>query len=884
MIKRLILAFLLLTAPAWAGERFNSQCRTDDGPISNGCTVTVYDQGTVNVSTIWSDSALTVAKANPFTADADGRFFFYAADARYDVQVAGGTPTVGTETISDVLLGDTSGGFGTVSSVALAVPAEWTVSGSPITGSGTITISEATQTANTVYAGPTSGGAAAPGFRALVDADIPNLGTLATGLTASRCVETDGSGLLTVAASTCSTTSGTVTSVAMTVPSILSVAGSPITASGTLAVTLASQSANTVFAAPDGAGGTPTFRSLVADDIPSLATSKVTSGTFADARIAASNVTQHEASLTLGNLGGTLGVTKGGTGLTALTLGDIYYASAANTLARLSGNTSATKMYLSQTGTGASSAAPVWGAIQAADLPTLIDAAKIADGTVSNTEFQYLNGVTSALQTQLAARALTTTTLTAGVGLSGGGDLSTNRTFTLDLTEIDSTTFSDGTQASFTHTFDVNTGVDPVWTASAGVLNLTAGALQVAGNAVLTSASTHSLLSATHGDTLAAAVTRGSIIVGNATPAWSELVVGTANQVLATDGTDAAWTTLAKANLPAAIAYEDEANTFTALQTLDSTGIKWPATGAAPSYAEGQVYYDQDEGAWAGFNDEADLVVRVGQEVYVRVKNESLGTISKGEPVYITGADTGGTIFPTVDQADSDAIATADVLGFAAHSIEDATYGYVIVQGILRGVNTSSFTAGDSLWISSTAGGLVNARPLAPQFVSHVGHVTTSHASTGSIKVEIDPAFEGAPRGAMYASATGTAAITAGTDLKLGGTCTISGIEQEFTESAECRLRYDGADTREFLVTVHGSFTSSASNVILDLEIAENGTVNTNTVQQEKFGTGTDVISFSTSWVFELATNDYIEAWADIDSGTSTITTEKLIVDVTAID
>lgn len=66
------------------------------------------------------------------------------------------------------------GGTGTVTSVALAVPAEWTVSGSPVTTSGTITISEATQTANTVYAGPTTGAAAAPGFRALVSADIPN--------------------------------------------------------------------------------------------------------------------------------------------------------------------------------------------------------------------------------------------------------------------------------------------------------------------------------------------------------------------------------------------------------------------------------------------------------------------------------------------------------------------------------------------------------------------------------------------------------------------------------------------------------------------------------------------------------------------------------------
>lgn len=45
------------------------------------------------------------------------------------------------------------------------------------------------------------------------------------------------------------------------------------------------------------------------------------------------------------------------------------------------------------------------GAIAAGDLPSNIDATKIANGTVDNTEFQYLNGVTSAIQTQLGAKA-----------------------------------------------------------------------------------------------------------------------------------------------------------------------------------------------------------------------------------------------------------------------------------------------------------------------------------------------------------------------------------------------------------------------------------------------------------------------------------------------
>lgn len=64
---------------------------------------------------------------------------------------------------------------GTVTSVGLSLPAIFTVSGSPVTTSGTLTGALATQSANTIFAGPNTGAAAAPAFRSLVAADIPSL-------------------------------------------------------------------------------------------------------------------------------------------------------------------------------------------------------------------------------------------------------------------------------------------------------------------------------------------------------------------------------------------------------------------------------------------------------------------------------------------------------------------------------------------------------------------------------------------------------------------------------------------------------------------------------------------------------------------------------------
>lgn len=65
---------------------------------------------------------------------------------------------------------------------------------------------------------------------------------------------------------------------------------------------------------------------------------------------------------------GTLGATYGGTGQTTYATGDMLYSSATNTISKLSGNTSTTKQYLSQTGTGSVSAAPSWATISAADI------------------------------------------------------------------------------------------------------------------------------------------------------------------------------------------------------------------------------------------------------------------------------------------------------------------------------------------------------------------------------------------------------------------------------------------------------------------------------------------------------------------------------------
>ncbi|MBW6491959.1 MAG: phage tail protein [Lentimicrobium sp.] len=213
------------------------------------------------------------------------------------------TSTVGVARIPIASFG---GGSGTVTSVGLSAPsALFSVSGSPVATSGTLGLSLETQIKNYIFAAPASANGT-PSFRALTAADIPALSydnyadwnlLLSTGadvrimksgstqtanyykgmkLVAGTNVTLSGANdngyyAVTINAAGGSGGSGTVTSVALTAPNIFGVTGSPVTTIGTLALSLAAQTANRVWAGPvSGGSAQPTFRSLVAADIPAL--------------------------------------------------------------------------------------------------------------------------------------------------------------------------------------------------------------------------------------------------------------------------------------------------------------------------------------------------------------------------------------------------------------------------------------------------------------------------------------------------------------------------------------------------------------------------------------------------------------------------------------
>jgi len=199
----------------------------------------------------------------------------------------------------------TSGGGGTVTSVTGTAPVASSGGSTPAislnAAYGDTLNPYASKTANFVLAAP-DGTAGVPTFRAIVAADVPTLnqntsGT-AAGLSTTLAVGSGGTGVTTTPAN----------------GAVLIGNGSGYTSSTLTAgsgVTITNASGSITIAASGGGGGVTSFQTSLSGLTPATASTGVVT------------------------LAGTLGPTSGGTGLSTYATGDIIYASASNTLNRL---------------------------------------------------------------------------------------------------------------------------------------------------------------------------------------------------------------------------------------------------------------------------------------------------------------------------------------------------------------------------------------------------------------------------------------------------------------------------------------------------------------------------------------------------------------------
>ena len=183
------------------------------------------------------------------------------------------------------------------------------------------------------------------------------------------------------------------------------------------------------------------------------------------------------------------------------------------------------------------------------------------------------------------------------------------------------------------------------------------------------------------------------------------------------------------------------------LDDLDDVVVSAPSNGQV-------IEYNSTSGKWenvspsalggdmtqAVYDTDSDGVVDSSEKLEFIGKNSTGVTIGKTKVVYISGA-TGQK--PNITLADASLeISSSKTIGITRNSITNNTDGYVITHGTIHDINTSAFADGDALWLSETAGEIVNVVPNEPAHAVFIGYVAYTHPTAGKIILHIQNGYE----------------------------------------------------------------------------------------------------------------------------------------------
>jgi hypothetical protein len=166
-------------------------------------------------------------------------------------------------------------------------------------------------------------------------------------------------------------------------------------------------------------------------------------------------------------------------------------------------------------------------------------------------------------------------------------------------------------------------------------------------------------------------------------------------------------------------------------------------TAAAATVATGRIAWDADmETFHAGLTGAFPL--HIGQDVVFHAKNDSGGSVAKGRGVMFAGVVGGSSKLEYTNAVSNGTISHEYIMGIAAQTVANGSFGYIVEFGTVRGFNTTganktvpeTWVIGDFLYFDPAyPGELTKVQPAAPAWHSPVAVVTNVHANNGSVFV-----------------------------------------------------------------------------------------------------------------------------------------------------
>ncbi len=281
-------------------------------------------------------------------------------------------------------------------------------------------------------------------------------------------------------------------------------------------------------------------------------------------------------------------------------------------------------------------------------------------------------------------------------------------------------------------------------------------------------------------------------------------------------------------------------------------GVSFNTAGTtAPS--SGQIVYNSTYGTHQVGLDGSNVML-MGQDLVVYALNDEANTLSKGEVVYLSGANGNhATVRRAVNNTDAN---SATTIGIVKGDIAAGQLGYIVSQGVVDGLNLGSYTAGDKLYLGNVAGTFTNVKPQSPEHYVFIGVVQRANAGNGQILVRVQNGFEldeihdvnvtnVQPNDILFRNAGNTLWV----NQNLGTTLTNTNITlKQFNET---RVNLGSTGGNITLNMANGSIfamtaTSNISNIALsNASIGASGTL---IITQD--GTGSKTLTTTSAWKF----------------------------------
>lgn len=139
--------------------------------------------------------------------------------------------------------------------------------------------------------------------------------------------------------------------------------------------------------------------------------------------------------------------------------------------------------------------------------------------------------------------------------------------------------------------------------------------------------------------------------------------------------------------------------------------------------------------------DVSDTTIRLGQQLVLRVRNNTASTINKGKLVKVSGSAGSSDVLHIHTASWENDLGSANTIGMVMQNISAGANGYILLDGVLSGINTNGFNAGDMLYLSSS-GDYTNIKPSIPYHEVRLGHVGRAQSINGSAFIRIQNGYE----------------------------------------------------------------------------------------------------------------------------------------------